>query len=68
MNSMKNHSKMMQSFDVIPINQLLLQLLQYMNKVLLLLSKLLGFKLYIPLYVFKYSLNFNYNNTIRNTI
>lgn len=46
MNSMKNHSKMMQSFDVIPINQLLLQLLQYMTKGLLLLSKLLGFKLY----------------------
>lgn len=68
MNSMKNHSKMMQSFDVIPINQLLLQLLQYMNKVLLLLSKLLGFKLYITLYVFKCILNFNYNNTIRNTI
>lgn len=68
MNCMKNHSKMMKSSDVISISQLLLQLLQYMNRVLLLFSKLLGFKLYITLYVFKCILNFNYNSIIRNTI
>lgn len=58
----------MKSSDVISISQLLLQLLQYMNRALLLLSRLLGFKLYIMLYVFKRILNFNYNSIIRKTI